>query len=41
MTDLSGGVDSDSAGANNWRSYRYQVLEAVVPLRNYLQQWRD
>lgn len=40
MLDLSGGVDSNSPGANNWRSYRYQVLEAVVPLHNYLQQWR-
>jgi type IV pilus assembly protein PilW len=36
MADVSGSTDSDPAGANNWRAYRYVVYEGVVPLRNVL-----
>jgi type IV pilus assembly protein PilW len=35
MTNLDGTADSDDADSpNNWRYYRYNVFEAVVPLRN-------
>jgi type IV pilus assembly protein PilW len=35
MTNLDGTADSDPANdPNNWRYYRYNVFEAVVPLRN-------
>jgi type IV pilus assembly protein PilW len=37
MTNVDGTADSDPTGANavnNWRNYRYNVYEAVVPLRN-------
>ena len=37
MTNVDGTADSDPTGAgavNNWRHYRYNVYEAVVPLRN-------
>lgn len=38
MLNLDGGTDSDpgtgSGDVNNWRNYRYNVFEAVVPLRN-------
>jgi type IV pilus assembly protein PilW len=37
MTNLDGTPDSDPSGGNapnNWRHYRYNVFEAVVPLRN-------
>jgi type IV pilus assembly protein PilW len=38
MTDLNGATDTDPGGTNgdvnNWRNYRYNVFEAVVPLRN-------
>jgi type IV pilus assembly protein PilW len=36
MTDIGGGADSDPAGENNWRAYRYIVYEGAVPLRNVL-----
>lgn len=40
MTNVDGTTDSDPGGAggdaNNWRNYRYNVLEAVVPLRNVI-----
>jgi type IV pilus assembly protein PilW len=37
MTNLDGTADTDEAGSpNNWRHYRYNVFEAVVPLRNTL-----
>ena len=37
MTNVDGTADSNPTGANapnNWRNYRYNVFEAVVPLRN-------
>lgn len=37
MTNVDGTADSDPTGANavnNWRNYRYNVYEAVTPLRN-------
>lgn len=37
MTNVDGTADSDEADSpNNWRHYRYNVFEAVVPLRNTL-----
>jgi len=41
MTNVDGTPDSDPGDAtkgdvNNWRNYRYNVFEAVVPLRNAL-----
>jgi type IV pilus assembly protein PilW len=36
MRDISGGADSNPAGANNWRAYRYAVYESVIPVRNVL-----
>ena len=38
MRNIDGTADSDPGGssgdANNWRNYRYNVFEAVVPVRN-------
>jgi type IV pilus assembly protein PilW len=38
MRNIDGTADSDPGGTdgepNNWRNYRYNVFEAVVPLRN-------
>ena len=37
MTNVDGTADSNPTGANaanNWRNYRYNVFEAVVPIRN-------
>lgn len=38
MTNVDGTADSGSAnlGVNNWRNYRYNVFEVVVPLRNVI-----
>ena len=40
MRNVDGSADSDPGGSNgevnNWRNYRYNVLEAVVPVRNVL-----
>ena len=41
MTNVDGTTDSDpgdpaKGDVNNWRNYRYNVFEAVVPLRNAL-----
>jgi len=37
MTNVDGTADDDPADTiNNWRHYRYNVFEAVVPLRNTL-----
>ena len=40
MTNLDGTADSGAAvaslGVNNWRNYRYNVFEVVVPLRNMI-----
>lgn len=40
MRNVDGSADSDPGGAkgevNNWRNYRYNVFEAVVPVRNAL-----
>lgn len=40
MNDIGGASDSDPGGAdggpNNWRNYRYQVFESVVPLVNIM-----
>ena len=39
MTNVDGGLDSFSAtdsNPNNWRYYRYQVYEKVIPLRNMI-----
>jgi type IV pilus assembly protein PilW len=37
MTNVDGSADSDPANdPNNWRHYRYNVFEAVVPLRNVI-----
>jgi type IV pilus assembly protein PilW len=39
MTNVDGTSDSNPTGTsaiNNWRNYRYNVFEAVVPLRNTL-----
>jgi type IV pilus assembly protein PilW len=41
MTNVDGTADSDpgdpaKGDVNNWRNYRYNVFEAVVPLRNAL-----
>jgi type IV pilus assembly protein PilW len=37
MTNVDGTADSNPTGAaavNNWRNYRYNVFETVVPIRN-------
>lgn len=38
MTNVDGTADSGAAatGPNNWRNYRYNVFEAVIPLKNVL-----
>lgn len=39
MTNVDGGLDSFSdtqSNPNNWRYYRYQVYEKVIPLRNMI-----
>jgi type IV pilus assembly protein PilW len=39
MTNVDGGADSFSdtqSNPNNWRYYRYQVYEKVIPLRNMI-----
>ena len=40
MKDINAATDSDPGGAeggvNNWRNYRYNVFETVVPVRNQL-----
>lgn len=37
MTNVDGTTDTPAAtGPNNWRYYRYNVFEAVVPLKNVL-----
>jgi len=41
MTNIDGTADTDPGGAtagdvNNWRNYRYNVFEAVIPLKNIL-----
>jgi type IV pilus assembly protein PilW len=41
MRNVDGTTDTGAAGpaANNWRYYRYQVQDVVVPLRNMI--WRN
>jgi hypothetical protein len=38
MRDINGAADSNPGGTtgdvNNWRNYRYNVFESVVPVRN-------
>jgi type IV pilus assembly protein PilW len=34
MRNIDNTADDNPAGVNNWRNYRYNVFEAVVPLRN-------
>ena len=36
MRNVDGTADSNPAGPNNWRNYRYRVHEAVIPLRNVI-----
>ena len=36
MRNVDGTVDTNPAGPNNWRNYRYRVHEAVIPLRNVI-----
>lgn len=36
MTNVDGTADSNPTGPNNWRNYRYNVFEAVVPLKNVI-----
>lgn len=37
MTDVDGTSDSNETGsANNWRHYRYNVYEAIIPLKNMI-----
>ncbi len=36
MRNVDGSADTNPAGPNNWRNYRYRVHEAVIPLRNVI-----
>lgn len=36
MKNVDGTADSNPAGANNWRNYRYRVHETIIPLRNVI-----
>jgi type IV pilus assembly protein PilW len=40
MKDLDGSSPSTDDSPNDWRKYRYQVLERTVSLRNFLEFWK-